>query len=283
MSIESIQGCTIPRESLLQIVDNIRHEAAYQHCSDEVFSAEFTRRLFATVDKFVPGEVKPEPDYHQIVRLGAKLGIPVVEMFVKVEATNPDGSPGEKWEGRGRTFNRNFWNAVFTMLGSTAVSSGTFGAGVLSVKDTGGTTRTIKSIVGSGNCNYGLEAAIADATAGIVVGTGSTAESFEDNTLVTKIAHGTGAGQLSYAAQTPPTPSYVAGTKVWTSSPIRIFNNNSAGTIVVAETGFYATVTDSTANFRLVMIERSKLGATVSVLAAGQLTVTYSISLTFAN
>jgi len=33
---------------------------------------------------------------------------------------------------------------------------------------------------------------------GIVVGSGINAESFEDFTLQTQIAHGTGAGQLSY-------------------------------------------------------------------------------------
>lgn len=236
---------------------------------------------------FQPGTVKPEADYLELERLSKKLGIPVPMMHIKVEATNPDGSAGEKYEGRSRTFNRNFWNAVFTQYSGVAVSSGTFGAGVLSVKNTSGTTKTIGGRY-LDNPNPTLNGADAGGivvgglglATGIVVGTGSTAESFENNTLVTLVAHGTGAGQLSYAAQVSPTPSYVAGTKTWTSLYTRIFNNNSGGTIIVAETGIYYsfTVVGSTAT---VMAERTLLGATVSVLNAGQLTITYTITLTF--
>lgn len=235
---------------------------------------------------FHPGTVKPEEDYLELERLGKVLGIPVPMMFIKVEAINPDGSPGEIYEDRSRTFNRNFWNMLFSRCSDPVTSSGTFGAGVLSIKDTGGTTRTIAgalSGVGTASnlCDFNSMGALGDATLGIVVGTGTTAESFEHNALVTRVAHGSSAGTLSYTASANPTPSYNAGTKVWTAAQSRIFNNNSGGTIVIAETGIYANFGYANTTSGTFMIERSLLGATVSVLNAGQLTVTYTTTLTF--
>jgi hypothetical protein len=238
------------------------------------------------LDLFIPGVAKPEADYLELERLGAKLGIPVPMMYITVQATNPDGSPGEHYEGRSRTFNRNFWNATL-LNSSNYVSAATFGSGFLGLKDTGGTVRgigyiAISSPLNSVTTGLFLCANISIDTAGIVVGTGSTAESFENNTLVTKIAHGNGSGQLSYTASTATGAAYTAGSKLWTMTLARIFNNNSGGTIVVAETGIYAVFTYGlNASSAAFMIERSLLGATVSVLNAGQLTVTYTITLTF--
>ncbi|MBL8484123.1 MAG: hypothetical protein JNJ60_18140 [Rhodocyclaceae bacterium] len=109
-------------------------------------------------------------------------------------------------------------------------------------------------------------------------GTGTTAESFEHFALAALVAQGTSSGQLSYQATVNGGQSYNAGTKVWTSTLARILNNNSGGTIVVAETGIYANQANGATNH---MIERSLLGATVSVLNTGQLTVTYTMTLTF--
>jgi len=232
---------------------------------------------------FQPGTVKPEADYLELERLGAKLGIPVPMMFVTLEARDKNGNLTGRYHDRSRTYNRNFWNSVFSFITATATSSGTFGAGVLSIKDTGGTTRTVNGDGGYAvGCGFlHLSAAIGDATIGNVVGTGSTAESFENNALVTKVAHGTGSGQISYGGQGSPVPSYNAGTKVWTTLQSRFFNNNSGGTIVIAETGMYPNITYGSNAQSPTMIERSLLGATVSVLNGGQLTVTYTITLTF--
>lgn len=232
-------------------------------------------------ETFQPGTVKPEADYEEIVRLGAKLGIPVPMMYVKVEATNPDGSPGERYEGRSRTFNRNFWNLVFQHIAHTNNITGTFGEGFLAYKYTNASVVGIGTPFGYSNCpTHGIDNTAATAT-GIVVGTGATAESFENHILVAKVAHGSGAGQLSYTSAAVPVATYAAGSKVWTAVHTRILNNNSAGTIVVAETGIYCTTSYSGTSIE-VMTCRDLLGATVSVLAAGQLTVTYTITLTFA-
>jgi hypothetical protein len=120
------------------------------------------------------------------------------------------------------------------------------------------------------------------------VGTGTTAESFEHVALVTPVAHGNGAGQLSYTAQSATSVSYNAGTRVWTATYARILNNNSGGSITVAETGIYGVNTSNTGNLsngaastNPYMLCRDLLGATVAVANAGQLTVTYTITLTF--
>src|ERR1035437_4904244 len=88
-------------------------------------------------DAFQPGTIKPEADYLELERLGAKLGIPVPMMHIKVEARNPDGSLGSKYEGRSRTFNRIFWNRLFNFASCFTSADVTFGAGLLSAKDQG--------------------------------------------------------------------------------------------------------------------------------------------------
>ena len=238
-------------------------------------------------NEFKPGTVHPEVDYLELERLSTKLGIPVPMMFVTVEATNPDGTPGERYHDRARTWNRNYWNWLWTLFGALSSSSAssitsitgdsTFGAGHINLK---GLTGTIATTALSNCMAFPPENAFIPAVnvvLGIVVGTGTTAESFENGSLVSACAQGTGVGQLNYLAGVFTQPTYNAGTRVWTSAQSRVITNNSSATIVVAETGLYPT------SFAAVgyMVERSLLGATISVLAAGQLTVTYTMTLTF--
>lgn len=243
---------------------------------------------------FKPGAIHPEEEYLEFEKLSGVLGIPVPMVRIKVEATNPDGSQGDCYEGRMRTWNRNYWTELFRNLGvmvgsdngtgtyTLYTSDTTFGAGHLTAKQTNGTVLNSNAapssqlahlapstLVGAGEVNYG-----------IVVGTGTGAEDFEGYALGAKVAHGTGTGQLSYAAMALNTPSYNAGTKAWTSILNRAINNNSGGTIVVGETGIIGTAYGSNYYW---MVERSLLPSTVSVLNGGQLTVTYTMTLIFPN
>jgi len=230
---------------------------------------EKNKLIVPDAEIFVPGTPKPEADYLELERLGAKLGIPVPMVHVKVEATNPDGSPGERYEGRSRTFNRNFWNRLLALLSGFGTSGTTFGAGYLTNKNTSGASANhsysgyIYWINNTGN--YGR---------GIGVGTGTAAEDFEGYNLSAPISGGSGAGQLVYNTQDPTTESYNSGTKKWSMTLKMILNNNSGGTIVVAETA----IVDGSLP---ALICRDLLGSAVSVLNAGQLTVTYTITLTF--
>lgn len=247
------------------------------------FGKPFANALELPVEEpFRPGTIKPEEDYIEINRLGKKLGIPIPLLFVELMAKDKDGIVTGYYKDRSRTFNRNFYNAVFTALTGVTTSSGTFGAAVLSMKNTAGTTKTIRGDSGTNVAvGYCLQSSASIGTTGIIAGTGTTAESFENSALVTPIAQGTSSGQMSYNAVTAPTPTYNAGTKVWTCVYARIMNNNSGGSITVAETGLYVSCLDSTGVNFTAMTERTLLGATVAVANAGQLTVTYTFTLTF--
>jgi hypothetical protein len=237
--------------------------------------------------KFVPGTIHPEEDYLEIERLGVKLGIPVPMLHIKVEAINPDGSPGQVYKDRSRTYNRNFWNIIFCNASQAPAGAATFGAGFLAVKTTGAAIKnsSFDLVLGAlspvGVQGFGSTAATAGVdTSGIVVGTGVIAESFEHITLNTQTLNGVTAGKISYANQSVTAVSYDAGTKTWTATLVRIFNNNSGGTITIAEVGIYGSLYIVNNNNSL-MFCRDLLGASVAVLNGGQLTVTYTMTLTF--
>lgn len=235
---------------------------------------------------FQPGTVKPESDYEEFSRLGAKLGLPCPQAFIRLESRAQDGSLVDLYDDRSRTLNRNYWNWLFKCFavmngGGVLTSDTTYSAGHLTNKNTGGTIQNANSAAGSAPGQFSpvcVSVATAGTQKGIVVGTGTATESFEDVALGTIIAHGSSAGQLSYSAATFQQPSYNAGTLTWTTQMIRVFNNNSGGTIVVGETGIYGDFNGAT---QVYMIMRDKLSPTVSVLNAGQLTVTYTFTLVF--
>src|SRR4051812_32479817 len=97
------------------LVGELWNEEAHRLCGAEIFGRELVRRLnLETCDQlFIPGTVKPEINYLRAERYSKGLGLPVPMTFLKVEATNPDGTPGERYEDRARTYNRNFWNHFF--------------------------------------------------------------------------------------------------------------------------------------------------------------------------
>jgi hypothetical protein len=155
-------------------------------------------------------------------------------------------------------------------------SDSTFGAGHLTNKTTAGT------VINVNVTNFftfpAVYAPVSNAASGIVCGTGTAAESFEDVALGAAIANGTGAGQFSYQAMSLNAPSYNGGTLKWTWTISRIMNNNSGGTIVVGETGIYGYA-QNLVNVHMIM--RDLLSPTQSVLNGGQCTVTYTMELTF--
>ena len=237
---------------------------------------------------FVPGTIKPESDYEEFARLGAKLGLPCPQAHITLESFDASGKLVDRYSERSRTLNRNYWNWLFKHFGGfiTSVSGATvtlalaadttYGAGHL-------TNSSIAGVVANTNAtNFGggpvVIGSLGSTAAGLVVGTGTGAESFEGVALGALVAHGTGAGQMSYQAMTIGIPTYNAGTLTWTWAATRILNNNSGGTIVVGETGVYGYQAVAGVTY---MIMRDLLGATVSVLSGGQVTVTYTMTLVY--
>lgn len=106
-------------------------------------------------------------------------------------------------------------------------------------------------------------------TKGIVTGTGAAAVTAADVALGTLIAHGTGAGQLSYAAMTFDADVAVVEPDT-TFNMSRIMTNLSAGSISVTEIGVYGLMANT------FCIIRDLLGAADAVAVGKAYTVVYT-------
>jgi hypothetical protein len=233
--------------------------------------------------------IRVERQWRKVKTIMGELHIPILEAWVELEAFDQAGKRVQRRRERAHTWVRNAYNTLFTQLSGKGATSTTFGAGELSIKQTSGTvygvvgnpfgvptTYSIDTVTA-----YGYRAAAGDDTYGIWVGGGTAAESFEDYILATKIANGSGAGQLSYVQGEANALSYNAGTKVLQNQVIRYFNNNSGAGVDVNEVGIVICGQNSTSNPIKWLMDRTKLGATVTVPNTGQLKVTYSFQLTY--
>lgn len=230
-----------------------------------------------------------EKQYREVKKLGQKLGIPIFEAWLELEVRDKDGKVIHRHRQRSHSWVRNAYNHLFSQLACVNVDDSTFGAGKLSIKSTAGAMAygSYQALVAVYNASIeaigsGYRAAAEDDDLGIIVGTGTTAESFEDYALATLIANGTGSGQLSYVASEAPAITYSDTTLV--NTLIRYLNNNSGGSIGINEAGLVAVlyVQTNSPNPRT-LHARDKLTSTVTVPDTGQLKVTYTISLAFAG
>jgi len=217
--------------------------------------------------------------------------IPPAKMFLNLKVHDRDKKQVLDYSQKSNSWVRNNYNFITTQQMGIGLGKlgATYGAGYMIMKTTGGTNKTntdyVPRVEVTGD-NYSAYAASGVTDYGIVAGTGAGAESFEDYALGTLIANGTGAGQMSYAATTyaGTSVSYAAGTKKYTQTLVRIINNNSGGAITVTEVGIYVNlfygsyVSSNTENF---MLARDLLGSSVEVADGGQLTVTYTIEMTY--
>lgn len=134
-------------------------------------------------------------------------------------------------------------------------------------------TNTEVSYTGSKAMN--AEAAAGDVTKGIVVGTGTTPEDDTDYALETKVAHGAGAGQLNYGAQSH-TDAAIVGVNV-DFIFTRTFTNASGGSIAVTEIGILVHASTTTTYHWLIIHD---VFAAVDVGNGQTLTVEYTIRTT---
>jgi len=220
------------------------------------------------------GELHNESDYEDISRLGAKLGIPVPMMHLGVEVKNPDGTIVQHYNGRSHTWVRNFWNYMIASM--AGVSTGTaYGVGTLGLKQTNGDVGNFNFYDGNaypylfnlqGNQNQ---------TCGIVVGRGTTAESFEHSAMESIIPAGSNSTSLIFTQNHTIIPTY--SNNKWTVTIVRQFNGNATAPITVTETG----IIYRNANDYKLLVCRDLLASAVVVPVNAQLTVTYQLTLTF--
>lgn len=219
-------------------------------------------------------------EFFQIMEV---LEIPVIRHYKKLAVYKPKVMPAtldeildlmesgikpkiERKEA-GHSLTRNMYNLLMSGLGGVNASSAVaFGDGEITMKDVGGTVRGIAT--------YGFEVQdntfiyntgySDDSNQGIWIGTGSTAEDFDDFELDTKIDHGSAAGELRYWDMLEPKQEWDVPTRQWTITNRRYFTNHSGGSISVAEMGmvgkFYVYATGYYG-----MMARDVLGAPVAV------------------
>lgn len=169
---------------------------------------------------------------------------PTIFVECKVEPIE-GGEPILIQKEKCNSWNRNFYNYLASqMLCLSSATGGTsFANAQLPMKNTAGTIRSSSTVTSNCSAPTDTVGAVGTASQGIVVGTGTGAESFEGYVLGTPIAHGNSATQLSYTAQDATVGSFNDGTNVWSAIMVRVFNNNSGGTIAVSEIGLYRSIT----------------------------------------
>jgi len=186
-----------------------------------------------------------------------------------------------------KTWNRNAYNYLCGhLMGINMNCAGTtFGAGLMPLKSYAGTTRqgNFHSRIAYGNQDGALATTASVTYMGIVVGTGTAAESFEGYVLTTPITHGTSAGTLKHVAQTAATVAYVSATKTFTATHRRSFDDDGGGDITVNEVAWYLRLNyDGSGNsVDYFMVSRDLLAAPVAVANTQRLTVDYTFSITF--
>ncbi len=218
------------------------------------------------------------------------LGVPCPpEIHIGLKVHDKDGNLTFENIQRGHSWTRNFYNYLFmTTADAPGAGSENFGVGYLSGKGPSGTLYGITYCAARSGASTeslilagGIHNNSTTTDYGIVVGTSATAENPDLFTLGTLILTGATSGKLAYQAMTYPVTAYTAGTKTWKNTIKRVMNNNSGGSITVAETGLYSSIRFADSSAYNYMVERSVLSPTVAVGNGAQLTVTYEISMDF--
>jgi len=211
-----------------------------------------------------------------------RLHVPHMAMYLDIEVKMPDGKIVEHRHQRSKSFVRNAYNLFFHTIAGYPMSDGTWGDGYVNMKNTGG---SLSSGSYRGFC-FGVDSNgqgfLSPGSAndfGIVVGTGTGAESFDSYALGTKIAVGNGAGQLYTLKSEDPVDSYASLTMKRTL--VRYFNNNSGATISLGEIGLIGRVITGGDSSMYALFSRDLITPVVDILDKAQLKVTYTISLVY--
>lgn len=123
-----------------------------------------------------------------------------------------------------------------------------------------------------------INTGINDSDAGIVVGTGDTAETSTDHKLETQLTEGVGAGNITHGAVVVETTE-VVGTNVDLETK-RSFPNNTGASITIKEAGVYTRIIRPSAPNKFHCIIRDVLSPAIDVPDKCALTVYYTFRTT---
>jgi hypothetical protein len=201
-----------------------------------------------------------------------KINLP--KLWIEYEVRDKDGKLQSKGKLPAKSWVGNIIGLLSSLIyGGTCPTSGSVGYPYTSRADmteTGGTSQGItiwgNGVVVGGNAGIGVD------SYGILIGSSDTPVAIGQYNLVSKIAHGTGSGQMSYGTSTV---EALTKDTTWQFRVVRTFTNNSGATITVREIGLFIQVTNPT---RQVMLVRDVPTSPINVPAGSTLTLRYIIS-----
>jgi len=125
-----------------------------------------------------------------------------------------------------------------------------------------------------------LAAGAGDTSYGIVVGSGTNANTTSTYALQTPIANGTSAGQLQYGSTGVSAPDILGNTVTVTIN--RALTNSSGGTVTISETAIYGALwwTGSTGTPFIFALTRDVLATAISLANGASTTIYYNLQLT---
>ena len=226
-----------------------------------------------------------ERQFRKYKEIAIALHIPVFESFLTLEVRDSTGKIVQTYKDRAHSWNRNFYNLIYSQAACEEIDDPTtFGDGLLNYKKTDGTVGSSNQVGYISTAQPDIQAggyrgASGDDTYGILVGSNTAAFDFNNYALVTKIANGTGSGQLSHVLGEIPVRTWTLATRVMKNEWTRYFNNNSGAAINVNEVGLVSSNMSGSGYPGLVA--RDVLGSTVSVPNNGQLKVIYTVQITY--
>lgn len=226
-------------------------------------------------------------EYRKMEKLGGKLGIPIPGMHCRRQIFLDGKETFDSGIIRSHTVNRNYYNFVFAMANAKNMADATFGTGLLSVKNLAGTILfDVDDVMQYGpstdldirSTANGLLATAGTDDLGVVIGTNSGVEDFEDFALGAVIDNGSAAGEMDYSQSE--LHAITNSTLTLKNTLIRDFNNNSGGAITVEEAGIYNGIRTGAQAVLTMMITRDLTGGDV-VADAAQYRYTYESTLVY--
>jgi len=185
-----------------------------------------------------------------------------MELWIEALVKDKKGKVLKRLERKAHSFVGNFIRCLAVQ----------FVSGKEAITDVGGNAvnpyanqYSLKAGAGSGNDDFGIQA-----------GTGTNAVSINDTALQTKIAHGTGSGQLQYGAVTFGATACDASKCECTIT--RDFANGSGGDITVNELGLVLQMYDG--GNKNILVARDVVSGGIAVANGQTLTVNYKIRAT---
>lgn len=179
--------------------------------------------------------------------------------------------------GLAKSWTRNAYNLLVEAVAFPydTMSSGSFGDGYVSFKGVDGNIAAASSSALYFPPSHGASATY------IMIGSGNTAESFDDYALATPIDSGTGAGQLTYGTRTVLT-TWIGGSRLFRTIITRQFTNESGDAVSVAEKGLFLDTLkrpgSTTSNFlEKTLVQRDVLAAPASVPNGATWTAAYQV------